>query len=535
MAIMLALGLFTGFVLENDAPMISVREGTNGTNGDGKIEQILGYIEARYVDEPDANQLYETAIREILGELDPHSSYFAEEEMQALTESMEGNFEGIGIEYLVVQDTITVVSTIPNGPSAAAGLLPGDQIVYVEDSLIINVEENGIDPASLMRGQEGSSVNVRVQRSGEPELMSFNITRAPIPVYSVDAAYPLDDETAYVKINRFSQTTYSEFMEALKTALEEPNAKNLILDLRGNPGGYLQEATKILSEFFQQRGVLLVYTEGRNSSRQPYKSNGRARYNIQDIAVLVDGKSASASEIVAGALQDHDRGIVVGRRTFGKGLVQEQYPLSDGSALRLTVARYYTPSDRSIQRDYEGEEDYRGDLGRRFASGELTGRTEIAVDSSLIYYTDNGHPVFGGGGIVPDHFVPLDSSLNDKDYLRLRQQVPAYIFSYLRSHPSVREFENVEDFVRNFELELGPVIADLTQLVSEAYEETPQAPSGNLREELSLFFRARLARQLFGPTAFYEVYNREDEVVQHALALLREKDPLAAARSEGEE
>ncbi|PPK86590.1 carboxyl-terminal processing protease [Neolewinella xylanilytica] len=528
---LLGIGLLAGYLLNTDAPLISFGSGSHGGSGGGRVEQLMGYIDARYVDEPDREKLYEAAIHAVLDELDPHSSYIPKDEMQALTESMEGNFEGIGIEYLVVDDTITVVSALPQGPSDNAGLLPGDQIIYVEDSLVTGVEERAIDPASLMRGEGGTEVAIRVRRPGTPELIAFRITRAPIPVYSVDAAYTIDDETAYVKINRFSQNTYSEFMEALEEHLEKPGAKNLILDLRGNPGGYLQEATKLLSEIFVQRGVLLVYTEGRNSTRQPYKSTGRARYNIQEVAVLVDGGSASASEIVAGAVQDHDRGIIVGRRTFGKGLVQEQYPLLDSSALRLTVARYYTPSDRSIQRNYEDEEDYRGDLHRRFESGELTGRTSVQVDSSLIYYTDNGYPVFGGGGITPDFFVPLDSSLNNEDFLRLRQQIAPYMFGYIRRHPEVKQYENVEAFVRGFAPNVREIITDLREAAVADYPELDADLPLHLRDELMLYFRSRLARQLFGTAAFYEVYNREDEIVQEALRLLRDTDPLAAARA----
>ena len=531
-SLLLAIGLLVGHMLSTDAPLVSFGSGGESGAGSGRVEQLMGYIDARYVDEPDREELYEAAIHAVLDELDPHSSYIPKDEMQALTESMEGNFEGIGIEYLVVDDTITVVSALPDGPSDKAGLLPGDQIVYVEDSLVTGVEARNIDPASLMRGQEGTDVEIRVRRAGQKALLDFTITRAPIPVYSVDAAYTIDDETAYVKINRFSQNTYSEFMQALEEYLEKPGAKHLILDLRGNPGGYLQEATKLLSEIFVERGVLLVYTEGRNSSRQPYKSTGRARYNIQQVAVLVDGGSASASEIVAGAVQDHDRGIIVGRRTFGKGLVQEQYPLLDSSALRLTVARYYTPSDRSIQRNYEGEEDYRGDLNRRFESGELTGRTAVEVDSNLIYYTDNGYPVFGGGGITPDYYVPLDSSLNDPDFLRLRQQIAGYMFGYVRQHPRVEKYQDLNAFVREYRPNYPAIAADLQELARRDYSEISTELPAHLREELMRYFKARLARHLFGTAAFYEVYNRDDEVVQEALRLLRKSDPLAAARQE---
>jgi carboxyl-terminal processing protease len=530
-SIFLAIGLLTGFLLRVDAPLLSIGSEGRVATRNGAVDQVLSYIEARYVDEADRDELYQAAIESILDDLDPHSSYIPREEVQALTENMEGNFVGIGIEYLVVDDTIVVVSALPEGPADRAGVRAGDRIIYVADSLVTGVTERDIDPASLMRGEEGSSIEVTVARDELSELTKFDIVRAPIPVNSVDAAYTINERTAYVKINRFSKTTYTEFLAALEESLEKPDARDLIIDLRGNPGGFLQEATKLLSELFTERGLLLVYTEGLHSTRQSYKTSGRARYNIQNVAILVDGGSASASEIVAGAVQDHDRGIVVGRRTFGKGLVQEQYPLADGSELRLTVARYYIPSNRSIQREYEGVDDYRGDLNRRYASGELTGRTGVAIDSALTFYTDNGHPVYGGGGITPDHFVPLDSSLNNPDFLHLRQQINGYIFTYLRKHPEVRNFADLATYRRKFRTNRAEVLDDLRELAREDYPDLQTdelAPQ--LRTELALYFRARLARQLFGPTAFYEIYNEGDDIVQEAVQLLGASNPLAAAR-----
>ena len=531
-SLLLAVGLVVGYLLNSDAPLLRLGGANSGQagGGDGRVEQLLNYIEARYVDEPDPEQLYRTAIDAVLDDLDPHSSYIAADELQALNDNMEGNFKGIGIEYLVIDDTITVVSAIAGGPSETAGIRSGDQIIYVDDSLVVDVTEQQLDPASLMQGPEGSEVRIRLRRDRQEELIDLRVSRASIPLTSVDAAYAIDPDIAYVRINRFSKTTYSEFMVALEEHLEKAGAKHLIIDLRGNPGGYLQEATKLLSELFVERGVLLVYTQGRSSSRQSYKTNGRARYNIQNVAILVDGGSASASEIVAGAVQDHDRGIVVGRRTFGKGLVQEQYPLSDGAALRLTVARYYTPSDRSIQRDYGGEEDYRGDLSRRYESGELTGRTAVAVDSSQIYFTDSGYPVFGGGGITPDYYVALDSSLHQEDFLQLRQQVPTYVFTYLRQHPEAAQITNLTDYQRTFRPDMQKVIGGLTALAQRDYPSIDPDLTPVLERELALFFRARTARQLYGPAAYFQVYNQQDEIVQEALRLLRNADPLAAAR-----
>ena len=527
-ALTLAGGLFLGFRLRSDAPLV-MRGGDAGPGS--QVDELLRFIDARYVDEADPAALNETAIRAVLSDLDPHSSYIPADELRALTESMEGNFEGIGIEFLVVDDTITVVAALPGGPSALAGLQPGDQIIMVEDSVVTGVNEFGIDPASLMRGVANTEVSVSVRRGSEPALRRFTITRAPIPVFSVDAAYNLDAQTTYVKINRFSATTADEFMTALREHMEGGATRDLIIDLRDNPGGYLNQATEILSELFPQKGQLLVYTEGRQSRRVEYETTGRAAYNIQNVAILIDEGSASASEIVAGAVQDRDRGILVGRRTFGKGLVQEQYPLSDGSALRLTVARYYTPSGRSIQRSYEdGEDEYRSDIGRRYDSGELTGGATAEQDSSEIFYTNSGYPVFGGGGITPDYFVPLDTSLTDPTFLRLRQQIPSYLFRYVRQTPRVKKYRDVADFKANFRLDLDRVLPALRRRALADYDE-PLAPlPDRLRPELALFFRARLARQLFDASAFYEVYNDEDPIVQRALDLIGRADPVRAAR-----
>ena len=528
-ALTLCAGLYLGFRLQNSAPLIG--SGGSAPAGTGRVEELLRFIEARYVDDVNTEDLSEAAIRSVLAELDPHSSYIPADELRALTESMEGNFDGIGIEFLVVDDTITVVSALPGGPSATAGLQPGDQIVMVEDSVVTGVTEFGIDPASLMRGVSNTDVEVTVRRPGVDDKMKFVITRAPIPVYSVDAAYNLNDSTTYIKINRFSATTYDEFLKALETNMEHGGTRHLVLDLRDNPGGYLQQASKMLSQLFEQKGQLLVYTEGRSSKRIDYKTNGRALYRIQNVAVLIDEGSASASEIVAGAVQDRDRGIVVGRRSFGKGLVQEQYPLSDGSALRLTVARYYTPSGRSIQRSYEeGEDDYRSDIGRRYDSGELTDGVQADRDSSEMYFTNSGYPVFGGGGITPDHFVPIDTSLNNEAFLRLRQQVPAYLFEYVRQTPRLKNYETLADFTANYRLDLDRVLPGLRRRAAADYDEAIGPLPARLRAELALFFRARLARQLYGVSAFYEVLNEEDAIVQEAIRLMGSGDPIAAAR-----
>ncbi|MEL6669207.1 MAG: S41 family peptidase, partial [Bacteroidota bacterium] len=395
----------------------------------------------------------------------------------------------------------------------------------------------GLNPASLLRGEKGTQVNVRVKRYGQPELIPFTITRDEIPVHSVDAAYLLNDQTGYIKINRFSDDTGNEFKNALEELVERGGARDLVIDLRQNPGGYLREAVKVLNLIFEQRGLLLVYTEGRNSNREDHKSNGAAPYRLGDIVVLVDESSASASEIVAGALQDHDRGIIVGRRSFGKGLVQEQYELEGGAGLRLTIARYYTPSGRSIQRPYvQGEEDsYDGDRQARFERGELTGDADVQVDSSQVYTTDGGYEVFGGGGIVPDHFVPLDTSYNNYDYLVVRQQVPTYTFTFLDEARSglLARYPSIEEFVDNYQAPRS-VLEALTEKARQGQTDqtyTINQPSGKFATEILTYFKARLSRQLYDEAdGLYRVLNQTDPMIEAALELLSKPDPLAAAR-----
>jgi carboxyl-terminal processing protease len=357
LAATLAAGMFIGQQLPHADRQFSLMSAGRSGQSTGTLDEVLRYIDALYVDSVNVDKLKERAINALLDGLDPHSVYISPDELQAVEEDMSGGFEGIGVEFLMVDDTMQVVTPLSGGPSEAAGILPGDKIVMINDTTIAGVKMENGEIFRRLRGPKGSMVKISIQRGRENALRHFQISRDIIAVKSVETAYMIDDRTGYIKINRFSARTYQEFMEALRPMVEEQGMANLLLDLRGNPGGYLNEATSLLSQFFGE-GKLLVYTQGRKDDRREYKSTGRARFNIQHIAVLIDEGSASASEIVAGALQDHDRGWVVGRRSFGKGLVQEQYPLQDGGALRLTISRYYTPSGRSIQRTYANGVDY---------------------------------------------------------------------------------------------------------------------------------------------------------------------------------
>ncbi|MEM8586134.1 MAG: S41 family peptidase [Bacteroidota bacterium] len=536
-ALTLVFGLYIGQHLRGDRELVKVVSSDETIAGSQRIQQLLRYVDTRYVDEVNGDRLTEAAIENILNELDPHSTYISPEEMGALLESMQGNFNGIGIEFMIVEDTISVVAPLVGGPSESVGIQSGDKIIYVEDSLVAGPTARGLNPATLLRGEKGSKVEVRVQRYGQSNLLPFTITRDEIPVHSVDAAYLLNEQTAYIKINRFSDDTGNEFKDALENLVERGGARDLVIDLRSNPGGYLREAVKVLNLIFEQRGLLLVYTEGRNSNREDHKSNGAAPYRLGDIVVLMDESSASASEIVAGALQDHDRGIIVGRRSFGKGLVQEQYELEGGAGLRLTIARYYTPSGRSIQKPYtRGEgESYNSDRQERFERGELTGDADIQVDSSQIYTTNAGYTVYGGGGIVPDHFVPLDTSYNNYDYLMVRQQVPSYTFTYLDEARDrlLAAYPTLDEYVDSYGPEAA-ILDALTERARQAHTEdtyTIERPSGKFARDILTFFKARVSKQLYDEAdGLYRVLNQSDPMIEAALELLSKPDPLAAAR-----
>lgn len=532
-ALVLIGGMFIGMQLQSAAPPMVVERGNLSGNsvGQGKIEELIRYIEAKYVDEVDRDQLIQEAIDEILGKLDPHSNYFTAEELQEATEQLEGSFDGIGVEFMVVDDTIVIVSPLAGGPSEAVGILAGDKIISVEDSVIAGLELTNRDIVNFLRGERGSEVRIGIKRGNDKRLRHFDIIRDKIPMNSVDIAYMLDEKTGYIKVNRFSATTYEEFMQGLEKLVEEKNMEDLVIDLRHNPGGYLQQATNMLSQLFKDKDKLLVYTEGRSVSRNNYESSGRAFFDVDDIVVLIDEGSASASEILAGAIQDHDRGIIVGRRSFGKGLVQEQYKLRDGSALRLTVARYYTPSGRSIQKPYNDPDQYNQDVIARYESGELTEADKMSIQDSTKYYTADGHVVYGGGGLFPDIFVPIDTNLFSDTYLLLRQYIPEFTFGYVENNtPEFSEY-TLEKFVDRYSVNNALFNQFMEYVKTKGLkEELPDLKK--VRKELDLLIKARIARQLFGDEGFFTVLNSDDTMVQKALEILKEPDPLVLLKDE---
>lgn len=526
-AVVLIFGILLGMTLQTGQPAVLLDTHPVEKErypGQSRIEEMLRYIEAKYVDSVDREKLVDEAMETILEQLDPHSSYISKEELRQVTEQLEGNFEGIGVEFMMVDDTVVVVAPISGGPSEQAGILAGDKIVEVEDSVIAGQGLSNQDIINLLKGEKGTEVTIGIKRGRREALRRYTITRAEIPLNSVDVSYMLSEQTGYIKISRFSATTDREFIDALEYLVDEKGMEDLVIDLRHNPGGYLQKATNILSQLFPRNGELLVYTEGRAVQRSDYESSGRAFFNIEDVVVLIDEGSASASEILAGAVQDQDRGIIIGRRSFGKGLVQEQYRLSDGSALRLTVARYYTPSGRSIQKSYDDLEGYRNDFQQRYENGELFAENKIEIDDSTRFYTSNGRIVYGGGGIIPDIFVPLDTTLMTDAFVTLRQQIPNFVFRYLEENSEAYDALTLHTFRNSYQLPAGVV----DEFIAFATADDPALAekAERYRSGLALFIKARIGRHLFDEPGFYAIINQQDDMVQEALQVLSKPNPL---------
>ncbi len=527
LAVVLVLGILIGMRLPQSAASLKVSKAESYHNyrqREGKIEELLRYIEAKYVDKVDRDKLVDEAIQKLMSQLDPHSSYIPADELEEVNEQLDGKFDGIGVEFLIVKDTAVVVAPMSGGPSEAAGILPGDKIIKVGDSLVVGEKLSNQKIVGLLRGDKGSKVQLSVWRGGEKRMHRYTITRAQIPVKSVEAAYMIRDRVGYIRINRFTAQTDKEFLESMRILSEQGHMKDLVLDLRGNPGGYMQMATNMLSQLFPNKGNLLVYTQGRASQKAEFNSNGRVFYPIDKIAVLIDEGSASASEIVAGAIQDNDRGIIVGRRSFGKGLVQEQYQLTDGSALRLTIARYFTPSGRSIQKAYDnGSEAYDQDVEERFKNGELLSANKMTIKDSTKYYTTNGRVVYGGGGIIPDVFVPLDTIQINDFFLDARQMIPAFVLKYLDKS---RRAQLSQMGLITFQKKFNPDEQLLKDF--QAYTVQNGLPGKSVewsltQKEIARYLKARIAKHLFDDKGFYAVLNQEDPTVQAALKSIKKE------------
>ncbi len=512
LAAALAAGVYIGVKIGTRIPYIL--EDSAPQTGDTKLDEIIRYIKGRYVDEVAQEEIFGKTINNLLESLDPHSAYIPADELNAVNEQLQGDFEGIGVEYMMNEDTIVIINALSGGPSEQVGITTGDKIVTVEDSIVAGVHITGNKIIKKLRGEKGTKVKVGILRGRQP--LSFVITRDEIPNYSVDAGFMLNAETGYIKVNRFAENTYKEFMEKLDPMIEKQGMKDLVIDLRGNPGGYLHKSVDILNQCFKEKDKLLVYTEGENSKKQEYKTNGQAFYNIQKISVLIDESSASASEIVAGALQDWDRATIIGRRSFGKGLVQEQYPLNDGSALRLTIARYYTPSGRCIQKPYKGNENYDEDLDKRFKNGELTEAAKNANQDTTqqSFTTVSGKVVRGGGGVSPDVFVPIDATLMNDYFAQLRAHLPTFAFNYVQNNKATLP-QNADDFL-NKPLN-NNALGEFMRFCESKGITKNAAELAKCKALLETMLKARIGKIAFNDELQYRVLAADDAMVKKAL------------------
>ncbi len=491
---------------------------------DRKLNAILNLIAQDYVDTTNLKDLIEMSIPEILSNLDPHTSYFSAEELKAATDDLNGSFSGIGISFVMMDDTIGVVEVIPGGPSEKVGLLAGDRIVMIDDSTATGETMTNGAVMKRLRGPKGSKVKLGIKRQNSKKLLSFTITRGDIPVNSVDAYYMIDDITGYVKINQFGRHTYDEFITAM-ASLQDDGAERYILDLRGNGGGFMEMAVLMVNEFLPANQPI-VFTRGRyERDDSEVWSDGNGSFQDAEVAVLIDEFSASASEIMAGALQDNDRGLIVGCRSFGKGLVQKEFDLPDSSAIRLTTARYYTPSGRCIQKDYkQGMFNYEKELIDRYINGELYSRDSMKIDKDQVFTTAFGRTVYGGGGIVPDIFVARDTSGVTSYYIEVANAglLQRYAFNYCDQHRSA--LSKLDDY-HQF-LATAPSDEEMLTDFADYAQRNGITPRwyyiNQSRDVIVTNLKALIARNTYGNMAFYPIINRTDKTVQAALNALNQ-------------
>ena len=477
-----------------------------------------------YVDDVDEDKLVEDAIIKMLEELDPHSTYSNPEEVKKLNEPLVGNFDGIGVQFNMATDTLFVIQPVSGGPSEKVGILAGDRIIEVNDTVIAGVKMSTEEIMRRLRGPKGTKVNLKIMRRGVKELLPFTVKRDKIPVYSLDASYMMTKTTGYIRISRFAATTADEFEDALHK-LQEKGMRNLILDLQGNGGGYLNAAIEIANHVLE-KGELIVYTEGKRNPRTEFKARGNGDFRNGKLVVLVDEFSASASEIVTGAIQDWDRGTVVGRRTFGKGLVQRPIDLPDGSMIRLTVARYYTPSGRCIQKPYESIEQYNRDLIERYNRGEMQSADSIHFPDSLKTKTlKKGRIVYGGGGIMPDYFVPIDTTYYTDYYLALRDK-GAIVQQNLKLIDANRsewkeKYKTFDRFNKRFEV-TDKMLEDLITLGKTMGVEYKEEEYKTVLPLIKTQLKALIARDLWDMNEYFQVINSMNETVQKGLELIED-------------
>lgn len=491
-----------------------------------KLLMVENIVNNLYVDNVDEEKIVENAVRGILENLDPHSSYSTKEETTSSQETMQGSFSGIGIQFNMQKDTLYVVQTIAGGPSEKVGILPGDRFIAVDDSIIAGRKLKNTDIMKRLRGPKGTKVNIKVKRGSNAELLEFRITRDDIPLNSIDAVYMADGKTGYIRLSRFAATSYKEFKDAI-TKLKKQGMQQLILDLTDNGGGYMQIAAQIANEMLN-RGNLIVYTQGRKSPRQNLNADGSGTFRTQKVVVMINQFSASASEILSGAIQDWDRGVVVGRRSFGKGLVQREFLLPDSSSFRLTIARYYTPSGRNIQKPYvKGDrEDYDKDIIDRYNHGELQSADSIHFADSLKHTTLRLHrTVYGGGGIMPDVFVPLDTTQYTDYHRRLVAKgiIPQFALRYVDKNRAdlKAKYPDAQKFIKEFTV-TDEMLNNLVDAGKAEKVDLDKSQFAKSKEMLRTFVKAAIANDLFSTGAYFQIVNEQNDIYKEALNIIND-------------
>lgn len=486
----------------------------------GKLDYLFNLIKEQYVEDVDVKELEEKAIPEIMAGLDPHSVYIPAANLQSVNEALDGSFSGIGVEFNIQNDTVMILAVINGGPSEKVGLLPGDRIVEVNDSLFVGKDISNEKVMKKLRGPKGTMVKVGVKRNNSPEFLHFDIVRGDIPLTSVDVAYMIDPETGYVKVNKFGSTTFSEFSDAMYK-LKADGASKFVIDLRGNPGGYMNAAIKMINMFLKKNDMI-VYTEGKtlNCCSQEL-ADGTGEFQDVPVVVLIDEWSASASEIFAGAIQDNDRGFVIGRRSFGKGLVQQQFTLRDSSAIRLTISRFHTPSGRCIQKPYA--EDYEDDIYKRYLHGEFYAEDSVFIDKadSLTFKTANGRTVYGGGGIMPDMFVPRDTSEVTPYFNKVNNSglIHEFAFAYTDANRNtLKQFKTTEELETY--LDKQDLCSKFTNFAEGKNVKKKSNQIAKSKSYIENLLKAYIARNTLGYSGFYPILHKKDNTLKKALDAL---------------
>ena len=481
-----------------------------------KLNRLIDYIDYEYVDNVNTDSIVDVTVNGILENLDPHSVYIPANQYQDNADDMRGNFVGIGVSFYVYKDTIAVIKTIEGGPAEKAGIKAGDRILYADEYKIFGDAISRDSITARLKGEINSKVLLKIVRKGEEELLKFNVKRKEVPLLSVDASYKLTDEVGYIKVNRFSETTYKEFKSALERLIDK-GITALILDLRDNPGGYISTTQQVIDEFLEDDQLILI-TKNKSGEEDLIFATSKGSFEDGRLYVLINQNSASASEIVAGALQDNDRGTIVGRRSFGKGLVQREMSLGDGSAVRLTIARYYTPTGRSIQRPYSnGNNAYYNDYESRYKNGEMLSVDSIKVADSLRFVTPKGKVVYGGGGIIPDVFVPKDTSLENEtlEYISRSGFASYFVFEYLEKNRTQFSDITLKDFVANYDVDEDL----LNQFIDYSIIDKDHSEFRNHLEHIKTIIKASIAQQIFDTNTFELILNNDDKMIQKVLDL----------------